>query len=447
MATELTDFTDFTQDRHGPDNDARREPETGSSITYSRLPPADGGRQAWTFLAASFVLEGIVWGLPFSFGVFQVYYTSHEPFASQSSSIAAIGTTATGVAYFSSPFLSIALQRWPWTRRPAMVLGLVIMAVGLAAASFCNSVLGLIATQGVVYGIGSILLYFPANLFLDEWFVARKGLAFGTMWAGTGCAGVIVPFVMEWLLGKYGFRIALRVWVVVTLVVATPCLFLVKPRLPVTTANALRPQDFAFFKRVPFWIFMFGNIAYSLGIFLPSLWMPSYAAATGLPAYAGPLSLAFYNGGYSLGGIFLGHVADRVSHISIVISITAIGSTLAAFVLWGFAMSQGMLYCFAILWGIFGGGNNATWPGSACAMNRHDPANGVDTGTFIGLMAAGRGIGGIISGPLSEKLLHLGWHVPGKFAYGTSYGILVIFCGVSATFGGAACVGRLLKLL
>lgn len=191
---------------------------------------------------------------------------------------------------------------------------------------------------------------------------------------------------------------------------------------------------------------MFGNLAYSLSIFLPSLWMPSYAVAIGLPAYAGPLSLAFYNGGYSIGGILLGYVADHASHISIAISITTVGSLLAAFVFWGLATSQAMLYCFAIFWGISGGGFNATWPGSARTINRTS-GGGMDTGIFIGLMAAGRGIGGVVSGPLSEKLLQLGWHAKGHFAYGTSYGVLVVFCGVSATFGGAACLGRMLKMI
>lgn len=34
-------------------------------------------------------------GFPFSFGVFQTYYASHEPFSSDANSTAAVGTTAT----------------------------------------------------------------------------------------------------------------------------------------------------------------------------------------------------------------------------------------------------------------------------------------------------------------------------------------------------------------
>lgn len=154
-------------------------------------------------------------GFPFSFGVFQVYYSHHEPFASEPSGIAAIGTTATGIMYFAAPFSALASQRWPMSRRPGMALGLAIMVAALIAASFCNTVAGLIATQGVMYAVGGIFAYFPSMQYIDEWFVARKGLAYGVMWAGTGTAGTVVPFLLEWLLNSYGFRTALRVWSIV----------------------------------------------------------------------------------------------------------------------------------------------------------------------------------------------------------------------------------------
>lgn len=216
MAEELRDLPyQRTVDNGGATLTGDEIGPASPSASYSRLPPVDRGRQAYSFLAASFVLEGLVWGLPFSFGVFQPYYNSHASFASNSTGVAAIGSTATGVAYFSAAIFSIAMQRWPRFRQPAMVLGLAISAISLIAASFANSVSGLLATQGVLYALGSIALYMPANVFLDEWFVARKSLAFGIMWAGTGCAGLVVPFVMEWLLSAYGFRTALRAWAVV----------------------------------------------------------------------------------------------------------------------------------------------------------------------------------------------------------------------------------------
>jgi len=39
----------------------------------------------------------------------------------------------------------------------------------------------LIATQGFLYGFGTMLLYAPIYIFLNEWFQKRRGLAMGLM--------------------------------------------------------------------------------------------------------------------------------------------------------------------------------------------------------------------------------------------------------------------------
>ena len=55
---------------------AEEQPQEDSS-EFS-LPPADHGKDAWLLLAGAFVLEGLTWGLVFSFGVFQEHYTGLE---------------------------------------------------------------------------------------------------------------------------------------------------------------------------------------------------------------------------------------------------------------------------------------------------------------------------------------------------------------------------------
>ncbi|PPJ58834.1 hypothetical protein CBER1_08497 [Cercospora berteroae] len=232
-----------------------------------------------------------------------------------------------------------------------MYLGLAIMAIGLVGASFCNTITGLIATQGAMYGLGSILLYLPSNLFIDEWFVQRKGMAYGIMFAGTGFSGT-----------------ALRTWAIVLGVITLPVLHFVRPRLPPSAASALRPRDLGFLKRKSFFLFQIGNILQSLGVFIPSLWMPTFALSLGLPSFAGPLSLAFYNGASSVGVIIGGHMSDRF-HVSTVILTSTIGCMIASLISWGLTSGQAMLYLFAILWGTFAGMYNATYSGCAKTLS------------------------------------------------------------------------------
>ena len=106
-------------------------------------------------------------GFPFSFGVFQVYYSHHEPFASEAANIAAIGTTATGSMYFALPFAAVIVQRWPKIRRLGMAVGSLVAVTALIAASFCNDVGSLIATQGAMYAVGGILAYCPTLQYID----------------------------------------------------------------------------------------------------------------------------------------------------------------------------------------------------------------------------------------------------------------------------------------
>lgn len=48
----------------------------GGAFSGSSLPPIDGGRDAWLFLAAGTVVEALTWGTPASIGVLHEYWTS-----------------------------------------------------------------------------------------------------------------------------------------------------------------------------------------------------------------------------------------------------------------------------------------------------------------------------------------------------------------------------------
>ncbi|KAL1610737.1 hypothetical protein SLS60_002407 [Paraconiothyrium brasiliense] len=408
------------------------------------LPPADSGRQAWTFLAVCFLLEAVVWGFPFAFGVFQKYYASAELFKDDSTGLAAIGTTATGIMYFASPLVIGFTSTFPHRVQGFSAVGLSLLLLGLVCASFANSVWQLILTQGVLYGIGGSLLYLPSIVYLDEWFIRRKGLAFGIMWAGTGTSGMLVPLLMTWLLEDYGFRTALRIWAIISAILLFPSLIYLKGRLPVqrpTRGVALRRRlDLNFCKTGMFCVLMTGNVIQGLGYFIPSIYLPSYAKAIGLSNEASSLTISLVNAAAVVGTIAVGALVDRVE-INTAIMITSVGATVACFLVWGLSTSLAPLYVFAIMYGAFAGGYTATWPGITLAIReRCRDENGVsrvDTGMVVALFAAGKGIGSVVSGPLSEVLLEAdGWRGKAGGAFGTGYGSLVVWSGVTMFLGG-----------
>lgn len=50
---------------------------------------------------------------------------------------------------------------------------------GLAAGSFATTLGGLIFTQGVMYGVGFLIFYYPILSFVNEFWIARRGMAYG----------------------------------------------------------------------------------------------------------------------------------------------------------------------------------------------------------------------------------------------------------------------------
>jgi MFS family permease len=87
-----------------------------------------------------------------------------------------------GLMYLSSPLVFALLAWYPHSRRPCISIGLIIMCLALGLSSLSQTVTHLIISQGVFYGIGGALCYSPTIFFMDEWFVQKKGLAFGIMW-------------------------------------------------------------------------------------------------------------------------------------------------------------------------------------------------------------------------------------------------------------------------
>ncbi|KAH8684455.1 major facilitator superfamily domain-containing protein, partial [Tricladium varicosporioides] len=395
---------------------------------------ADGGKDAWLFLAGCFIFEALVWGFPFSFGVFQDYYTTHPPFSEHPSGIAAIGTCSTGVMYLFAPISLYILEAWPSVRKLSSIFGLIIVLASLIASSFATKVWHLILTQGILYAIGGSFLYAPTMFYLDEWFIRKKGLAFGIMWAGVGTSGLIFPFLLTFLLNKMGFAITLRVWSLILLILCTPLIYFVRARLPIPHPPLTRQNpSFSFFTTPTFISLQCSNILESLGFFIPAIYLPSYTRSLGLGGTSGQVLLALLNSFSVLGAIALGHLCDT-HPVNLVISVSTLGTITSVFLFWGLGTKIGMLVVFAMSYGFFAGGYSAIWAGMMKDVKHVSPKAGM--GTLMGLFAAGRGVGSVVSGPVSEMLMKYG-PIGGSaaFGYGTKFGALILFTGVSALSG------------
>lgn len=343
--------------------------------------------------------------------------------------------------YLTAPLVSILLQSYPHQRRHWASLGFAILVIALVSSSFAARIWHLIVTQGVLYAVGGSLVYFPTIVYLDEWFIRRKGFAFGIMWAGTGASGVCVPFVMNWGLNKYGFSTMLRIWAVTLVVLSGPLLFFLKPRIPVPqTATRRRKLEYGFLKTRTFWLLQAGNILQGLGFFIPNIYLPTYAASLGFSQIKGATTVFMFNSTSVLSTIIMGTLTDRYDTTSVLL-LSAVGSSISCFFLWGFARSFPLLCIFSLCYGLTAGGFSSAYTGMTKEVKRLNDR--YEPSLVFASWAAGRGIGSVVSGPLSEALVNRKpWMGDAALGYGSGYGPLIVFTGVSTALGSTGWVSR-----
>lgn len=352
--------------------------------------------------------------------------------------------------YLDFPFV-VALQRlYPRALRWGPTVGLITMCLSLAMSSFSQTTTHLILTQGILYGLGGSICYCPLMLYINDWFVQRRSIAYAIMWSGTGTGGVAIPLVLQYLLQNYGFRTTLRIWTVALFIFTAPLIYYIKPR--VQTSVSVRPHSqLGFIFNRAFVLYQAASIVQSLGYFLPSIHLPSYARSTlGTGSFLSTLTVMLMNISTVIGTLVVGMLTPKL-HPTTCVMICTVGAALGIFFCWGFASNIATLYSFCIIYGLFAGSYVATWEGiirQIASAAPRGPLSGIggtafDPAMIFAFMTAGRGIGNISSGPLSELLVK-GVSLDGytRGTWGSGYGAVIVFTGVTAVLGGSSFIWK-----
>ncbi|KAJ7644475.1 MFS general substrate transporter [Roridomyces roridus] len=399
--------------------------DMNGNANQSALPPIDGGFGAWSFLVAAFVIEAVVYGFPFAYGVFLDSYL-HEPrFSSQkdaTSLLPLIGTLSLGIIYCSGVVVNPIATRYPRLLRPLMWLGAAICCLSLFGASYATKVVHLILLQGVLYSIGGSLLYLPCMPYMSEWFVLRRGLALGIIFAGrlsvyfvllykpivtgTAAGGLLLPFALPPLISRYGISKTMRILSVSVAILLLPLLPLMRGRLPLSRVNVqgpaprgLRPQDWM--KNKAFLLYLAVNTLQGFAYFVPIIYLPTFANYLHLSPSSSAITLAMFNVSSFVSGVVMGHLSDRVNPWLLALS-TLLATSLTTFILWGvLSHSFAGLLAFSTVYGSIAGGWSSAWTGFVRPLARDDLAMST---RLYGYLLLSRGIGNIVSTPISSKL-------------------------------------------
>ena len=257
--------------------------------------------------------------------------------------------------------------------------------------------------------------------------------------AGAGLAGLCIPLLSSWCLSTYGHQTTLRVWAIAFFVLLAPCLFVIKPRIPLSPDFERQRIDWSFIRQPIFIALEAGNLCQAMGFYIPATYLPSYVRDNGLAnsAAQAALPVALLNSTSIIGVIALGAWTDH-THVTNVIGVSALGAALSVFVCWGFIQHSFPFLClFAGMFGIFGGAYSVTFSAVVTAVRRQAPE--ADPAIVFAFVVAARGLGCVVCGPISALLVKsAGWEGYG----GPGYGALIIFTGATAALSGVGWMAR-----
>lgn len=312
------------------------------------------------------------------------------------------------------------MSRYKWL----ICLSGPICIAGLALGSFASTLEVLVLTQGVAYGLGFLIFYYPILSMVNEYWIARRGMAYGVLCGASGVSGSVMPFVLQALLAKYGYRTTLRAMAVALALLTGPFIPLLKGRLPPSERASIPTINWTFFRSPLFWVYSVSKLLQGFGYFFPSLYLPSYASSLRLGDKSGALLLALMSVCQVGGQFVFGLLSDHRVPLDILACLSTIVAAIACLTMWRLAKSLPVLIVFAIVYGFFGAGFTAIWARMSTAIT-----DDVTAGPIVfSLLNFGKGIGNVLTGPVG------GFLVSNSKSTGTpsslSYRWVIVFTGV-----------------
>lgn len=359
----------------------------------------------WFVVAAAFAITFVGFGSAYTFSTF-VGPLQREFMASRGS--VSLVFSLAGFLYFGLGVVSGPLAD-RWSSRRLAVIGMALMATGLALASRARSLPEVYAAYGLGVGLGVGCSYVPAMGAVQRWFTRRRGLASGLAVSGIGVGTLVMPAVASLLIADLGWREAYLVVASIAVVVGVGMALAIEndprdrglgpdgdafaagdasgPRVGASVSEAIRSRRFVGLYAA--------CLICSFGLFVPFVHLVPYALDHHI---ARPLALLLLGGigvGSTAGRFVLGGLADRMGRRLGLIFMFA--GMAFAFTIWAFATQLWGLAVFALVFGVFYGGFVALLP--ALVMDYFGGRNvsgiigtlytSVAFGTLIGPSAAG----------------------------------------------------------
>ncbi|KAI9266539.1 major facilitator superfamily domain-containing protein [Phascolomyces articulosus] len=312
--------------------------------------PPDGGVKAWLVVLGAFCGFFATQGYGYSWGVFFDEYDANV-YPGKLTELTWIGSLWYCLTNITGPFYIYMAYRVD--DRYIVGASCILSCLAMMMASITNSVWQLYITQGIMSGMGASLAWFSCMRGPQMFFSKRRGLAVGITMSASGAGGLSFSYIARACFNTVGYRWALRILgfmqLVLLAVASITCWRLNPPskKVPIVDIQDFKNKKFL----VLFFIHFIGNFAF----YIPSGFVPSYSRYLNLDPWIGANLNAIMSAFLFFGKIIIGFLSDHVGRFNMAV-ICATMACIAHLAVWLTASSEGSMWAFAILYGIFGGG-------------------------------------------------------------------------------------------
>jgi len=371
----------------------------GNLVSDKAALPAPHIFYGWFVVAAAFAVTFVDFGCAYSFSAFVA--PLQQDFGISRGSVSLVFSLA-GFLYFSLGMVSGPLAD-RWGSRQMAVIGMILIGLGLAAASAARSLPEVYAAYGLGVGFGVGCSYVPAMGAVQRWFVRRRGFTSGLASAGIGVGTLAVPPFASFLIGAMGWREAYLILGVLAAIVGVSMALLIAndprdrglaPDGDVVRANVQADLSGGASMREAITSRRFIGLyaacfACSFGVFVPFVHLAPYAVDHGVTPARGVLLVGAIGVGSAAGRFFLGGIADWLGR-EVSLAAMFVGMALAL-VIWLVSTDYWPLAAFAFVFGVAYGGWVALLP--AVVM---DYFGGRNVSGLIGVLYTSVGFGTLI---------------------------------------------------
>lgn len=363
-------------------------------LPSSALEPLEGKR-AWLCVLAGFLVNFIVLGNLYSFGLF--VKPLQAEFGQSRASISLIFQLQAGLLFAGGIVVGPISDRTG--SRPVMTAGLVCYVVGYVTASFAEDWWVLVVFQGGLVGVANSCVYWPSLSTLPQWFGPRRGLALGLASLGSGAGGVVLAIGVEQMLEE-GRSFALRIMAVYSASLLLVAIVILHRRLPTVQSNGTRCCGDPILTERNFVFFLLSSMLFQAPFQVPYAILPSFVEDLGYSSEFAGIAIAMVGLGSAVGRVALGWGADKIGRLQAFKGALVVNA--AAMVLFVFISGKVAIVVFALLVGFSAGGYIALIP--AVLADFYGPARlGGILGYVSLILVPGSFLGPYYSGKLYDN--------------------------------------------